>query len=153
MKVKKVILPILVLLCMGIIFSFSNQDGEKSKEVSDGVVIKIVDTTMKITNKNLNENDKKNVVETTGLYVRKLAHFSIYLLLGILVFMTLKVYNIEHPLLFTVIFCFIYACSDEIHQLFISERAGRILDVLIDTSGAFLGSFILSKIYKIKNIF
>ena len=42
----------------------------------------------------------------------------------------------------TIIFCFLYACSDEIHQLFIPGRSGELLDVLIDTTGGILSSFI-----------
>ncbi len=51
----------------------------------------------------------------------------------------------------SVLFCFFYACSDEIHQLFVSARSGRVLDVFIDTCGACLGNGIvlLLKKYKI----
>ncbi len=33
----------------------------------------------------------------------------------------------------------LYACSDEIHQLFIDGRAGQVADVLVDASGAAIG--------------
>ena len=52
-------------------------------------------------------------------------------------------------LIYTIIFVFIYACSDEIHQLFIRGRSGEILDVLIDTLGGFTSSFIYT-IFKVR---
>jgi VanZ family protein len=35
----------------------------------------------------------------------------------------------------TVVFVFFYACSDEIHQLFVLGREGAFRDVIIDTVG------------------
>jgi VanZ family protein len=43
----------------------------------------------------------------------------------------------------------IYAVSDEVHQLFVDGRAGRVLDVLIDFAGSSLG-IIISYIFKNK---
>lgn len=38
----------------------------------------------------------------------------------------------------------IYACTDEIHQLFVPGRSGQFRDVMIDSLGAFIGILILS---------
>ena len=38
----------------------------------------------------------------------------------------------------SLLFCFLYACSDEFHQLFIPGRSGQFIDILIDTSGALI---------------
>lgn len=38
-----------------------------------------------------------------------------------------------------LLFCFLYACSDEFHQLFVPGRAGMFSDVLIDTVGVQFG--------------
>ena len=43
---------------------------------------------------------------------------------------------------------FLYACSDEIHQLFVPGRSGNILDVLIDTVGASVGVLVFSFIVR-----
>ena len=42
-------------------------------------------------------------------------------------------------ILLAIIFCLIYACSDEFHQFFVAGRAGRLTDILIDTTGSILG--------------
>ena len=47
--------------------------------------------------------------------------------------------------------CVIYACSDEIHQLFIFGRSCELRDVLIDFIGSLLGVMIAYKFYKRKN--
>ena len=36
----------------------------------------------------------------------------------------------------SLVLTFIYACTDEVHQLFIDGRAGRCTDVIIDMAGA-----------------
>ena len=38
----------------------------------------------------------------------------------------------------------LYAASDELHQLFISERSSQVLDVLIDTAGSLTGTLVLT---------
>ena len=47
----------------------------------------------------------------------------------------------------SIILCIIYALTDEIHQMFISDRSGEFRDILIDSIASILG--ILS-IYKLK---
>ena len=38
--------------------------------------------------------------------------------------------------LITVLICFLYSVSDEVHQYFVPGRACRLLDVVIDTAGS-----------------
>ena len=44
----------------------------------------------------------------------------------------------------------LYACTDEIHQLFIEGRSGEIRDILVDSTGALIGMVLVSIILKIK---
>ena len=44
---------------------------------------------------------------------------------------------------FAVLFVAVYAASDEIHQLFVPHREGRVTDVMIDTAGAVIGLLLL----------
>jgi VanZ family protein len=37
------------------------------------------------------------------------------------------------------VFCILYAISDEVHQLFVLGRGAQVVDVLIDSLGAFVG--------------
>ncbi len=39
----------------------------------------------------------------------------------------------------SLVFCFLYACSDEYHQTFVPGRAGAMVDVAVDMAGVVLG--------------
>lgn len=68
--------------------------------------------------------------------VRKTAHFSEYFILSIISYLTLREdKNRKKSAIYAIIICFLYACSDEIHQYFVPGRAMLFMDVLIDTSG------------------
>jgi len=139
--VKKIIKILLVLIVMLTIFKFSGENDVKSDSRSDGIIVK---TTEFILNRKLTDDEKKIYIKKYVVYVRKTAHFTLYFLLGLAFISFLKEFDLNNKklLLYTIIFVFIYACSDEIHQLFIKGRSGEVLDVLIDTLGGFTSSLI-----------
>lgn len=49
-----------------------------------------------------------------------------------------------------VLFAYLYAISDEIHQSFVPGRTARLRDTLIDLIGIFIGIFIFHKIFSKK---
>lgn len=118
---------------MILIYSFSNQNGAVSSDMSGGIVDNIVSLLEKL---GIVFNDK--MIDVFGLIIRKLAHFTLYFILGILWLWLLGDYSISFRLqvIYTIIFCILYACSDEIHQLFVSGRDGKLFDVIIDTIGS-----------------
>lgn len=136
--IRKVIKIILVLLWMVMIFLLSNEEAVKSSKKSDGLIIKSVEL---FTGKSLSDQEKEKVLKYLVFPVRKCAHLSLYLILGILVISLLREYMVINTklVLLSLLICFLYACSDEIHQLFIPGRSGEARDVLIDTLGACLG--------------
>ena len=77
--------------------------------------------------------------------IRKAAHVSIYALLGICVYQTcrLEARGERGNVWIAVGICFLYACTDELHQLFSSGRSGQFDDVLLDSIGALLGILLL----------
>ena len=147
---KKLILWMLVISCMGTIFFFSSQEATESKKVSSGLiktVVKIIDF-----NDSLSAEEIDEISENLTFIVRKGAHFSAYALLCILITLLLTEYKILKlkRFLMAVGTSFLYACSDEIHQIFVNGRSGEIRDVIIDTLGAITGFFILCLISKLK---
>ena len=66
----------------------------------------------------------------------------------LLFFKTIDMDN-RKRLLLSIFLAFLYACTDEIHQLFVPGRSGEIKDVCIDTCGAFIGALIVYGISKI----
>lgn len=75
---------------------------------------------------------------------RKLAHFSEYFILGMLIYSNISEYSKKkYILVITIALCTLYATTDEVHQLFVEGRFCSFIDVLIDTAGASVGAFII----------
>lgn len=136
--IKKIIKLLLIVFWMGVIFSFSNDTGKVSTQKSDGFIIRVVQT---ILNKNLSSEEKEKWTSYFVKPVRKGAHLGVYSVLGILIInFVLEYLAINSKSIFiSLFFSFLYACSDEIHQLLIPGRSGQISDVLLDTFGSLIG--------------
>lgn len=134
MKVVKICF---LVLWMVLIFAFSNQKDVESSNVSDGFIDRTVVKIYKIFNENITKEKENEIIEKYTYPIRKLAHYTLYFILGILSFLVVKDYSINKKLIiYSLLICFLYACSDEFHQLFIIGRSARVLDVLIDTFGS-----------------
>ncbi len=102
--------------------------------------------------KNMPEDEKiefqNNVMQPI---IRKVAHFSIYTLLGIFLmnFMITFKRSFYQVGLLSTFLGFIYACSDELHQLFIPGRSGEFFDICIDTFGVITGIIIVTIVVKL----
>ena len=130
MKSKKILSWIAFLFWMFLIFFFSSQGGDDSAELSGGIL----------------EFINQILPFSLSLHViRKIAHFTEFFILGVLAFNLLRYYfQIDKKLFLKVaIFCFFYACSDELHQLFIEGRGPSIMDVGIDFSGSLVSLFLI----------
>ena len=145
---KKTISIVLLILWMIIIFSFSSADANKSTGTSDKVITTMIEIKDKITDQETPISEKEIIVKNSSFYVRKIAHITEYLILGLLMFYALKQFNILN-IYYAIILCVLYSCTDEFHQLFINGRSGSFRDVLIDTIGILLGTY-LYKILVIK---
>lgn len=126
------------------IFIFSSQDGTKSKSTSTTVMREIVDINPKT--KKLNESEKDIIVEKSQPFIRKTAHFTMYMVLGINLIGFYSTFDLKSRkrILLTVLCGLIYAISDEIHQgITGGGRTPKIFDVCIDTIGTYIGTFIM----------
>ena len=149
MKVVKICF---LILWMALIFSFSNQKDIESSSISDGFIDKTVVKIYKIFNENITKEKENEIIEKYTFPIRKLAHYTLYFVLGILAFFVVEDYSINKKLIiYSLLICFLYACSDEFHQLFVIGRSARVLDVIIDTFGSLCSIYILY-IFKKKNI-
>lgn len=137
---------------MSVIFSLSNQPASDSTELSDGFISNTIGNVYKVFNKNIGSDELNEIKVKYTHLVRKMAHFTIYMILGILVTLLVREYNISFYkcLFISLLVCLLYSISDEIHQLFVMGRSGEIKDVFIDTSGSFIGIFVFNKIFKKK---
>lgn len=118
------------------IFYMSSQTGDDSTKQSNF----ILDTFASL-GINLNES----FGNFASIIIRKGAHFTEYMILSFLIYNVITDYiKVNKKVyIYTILGVFVYAVTDEIHQLFVPGRAGMIQDVMIDTSGGLAGSLIL----------
>lgn len=133
--IKRIIYLILVIIWMIVVFRFSNQNGTKSQGSSDIITNKIVEIS-----DDYFALDIKSSEDTISFVVRKLAHFSIYFLGGILIYNFINTFSInkKYIIIFSIVLGVVYACTDELHQLFIDGRSAQMMDVFIDSCGVVL---------------
>ena len=146
---KKTISIVSLILWMIVIFSFSSADANKSTGTSDKVITTMIKIKDKITNNETPNNEKEIIVKNSSFYIRKIAHITEYLILGFLIFNLLKQYSVTN-IYYAIGLSILYSCTDEFHQLFINGRSGSIRDVLIDSIGILIGTY-LYKLLFIKN--
>jgi len=129
---KFVLKWLLFLFCLFFILFFSSQSGSSSSELSNHFVSFF----------HLFFSISINLSFT----IRKCAHFLEYFLLAIFTYSLFSEYQAGRfqLFLFTFLFCVLFAISDEVHQLFVEGRSGRIFDVFLDSCGSFLGTFVCS---------
>lgn len=78
--------------------------------------------------------------------IRKSAHFLEYGVLAILLCRALMDPGVRPTpaiLIRVILWCAVYACLDELHQLFVPKRTGSLYDSLLDTAGATVGALLL----------
>ena len=130
------------------IFLMSAQDGNDSGDLSFGFLKSLIGN---ILSKILPPLTDKGFEYD----IRKYAHMTEYLCLAVsssLFFLELlrgKKARAALAVLSSWIFSFLYACSDEFHQLFIPGRAGRFTDVMIDSIGISCGVIIVLLVFLI----
>ena len=134
MKNKNKINIMLVILWMILIFIMSSYNGDNSSNQSN-FIVDIISNIFNINN-----------IEILSLIIRKLAHFTEYFILGLLVYN--MIHNLNKNKYLSIIICILYAISDEIHQIFVPGRNCHIIDILIDSIGSITGIYLLYLIYK-----
>ena len=134
-RVKLGLLLILLLAVMTAIFAFSSQPAEQSQKLSDSLLDRL--------GKFLSFLPWFR--ENPGKKIRKLAHFTEFMCLGLVSELffhelcSVEKNRLSCGTLWALIFCFLYACSDEIHQFFVPGRSCEWKDVLLDSAGAVIG--------------
>lgn len=134
---------ILVILWMVVIFIFSNETSTMSNEKSRFFIYLI---------QTLGLDLNAFFGNLSNFMVRKASHFLEYFILAILLFNIIKgKFEIKKVFIISIVIVVLYACTDEIHQIFIPGRTARIKDIFIDTVGGsmglLVGYFINKKIF------
>ncbi len=138
--IKVIILVTIIAAWMGVIFSFSMEDADKSTDSSRsfirflyGLLIPDFDE--------MSASKQALLVAQITHFIRKLAHFTVYTVLGMILYTSFTLCGRlgRKYMELSVLLGAIYAASDEIHQYFVPGRACMIRDVLLDTCGVVFG--------------
>jgi len=149
-KAAVIITAVLVIAFCVVIFLYSAEPGNESDDTSGNVVSLIPVWITDYFARTLN-SDQSDVFLFLDHLIRKAAHFTEYAILSLLVFHNLMLWLPKYRYVFSVIFTVVYAATDELHQLFVPGRAGRISDLIIDSAGAIVAillTFFLSVIIR-----
>lgn len=147
MKKRKtnIFFQVLSLLVMASIFYFSSQSGGESSGLSLKVT-KLFSRLLFLDFNSMTPEQQNIVISGLHPFIRKLAHFSVYVVLGMCIysFIVASGFKFSAKGFIAWVCCIIYAIGDEIHQNFVPARAMQFTDVLIDSAGALLGIFAAS---------
>ena len=138
---KKRILPLIItVLIMVFIFLQSALPADLSQEESNLIVQALIEF-LQID------------AELLSFVVRKCAHFTEYLLLGMSLYATVREYDpvrlerseqLRRTALISWGIGALYALTDEVHQAFVPGRSCEIRDMLIDSCGVAAGVLIMT---------
>ena len=151
---KRFLYMIPVIIWMIFIFYMSGKTGQESSGQSGKMSLFITNLLEKVRQDPAQE--MQNLQDILELVIRKAAHMTEYAILFLLSYLAMvKISMIQSRFYnrsIAVLISLLYACSDEMHQLLVPGRSGRMIDVGIDMAGVLivLICMILSKNMKWK---
>ena len=125
---------IIVLALLVLIFCLSHQSGEASSETS-GWLTMLLSFILPF--------------EANEAVIRTLAHFSEFACLSFFVNNLFVSYKARLRPIISCVLSFLYAITDEIHQIFIPGRACQLQDMLVDLAGIISGMLVFVVIYSL----
>ena len=145
---------VLTIACMAAIFYFSSQNAQMSSNTSSRFIMGVAGFIISDF-KEMPQADQMLLVDNWQHAARKYAHFSAFFALGLSAAGAARTYKINFKAQLAAAFAivFLYAVSDEIHQLFVPGRAAAVGDVLIDTAGGLTGILALLGFRKLRMMF
>lgn len=162
---RKIILAITTITIISwllLIFNLSAMTSQDSNSKSTGLTEKLISKVLDATNEagitDSHPDDTKLAKAATLINapIRKVAHATVYFVLALILLAVGRVIFGSRKYLLTcalaLLFCFIFAMTDEYHQTFVDGRTGQFSDVLIDTAGACVGTLLFSSYFLVWKI-
>ncbi len=136
-KKRKIAAGAILIFLMGIIFVFSAQTAGESSHLS-GNISKFIFGVYEWLFGEVSGERELRAMEIIHSLIRSLAHGFEYFLLEGAAFANavLHLEKWKKAAFSSVLFCMIFALTDEIHQLFVEGRAFQLADIAVDTLGA-----------------
>lgn len=130
-KTYRKVSALLAVMLLCLMWFFSAQNGEDSGRMSG----RVLDLLLKLWGREVSYATR----EYLAFFVRKAAHFTLFLCLGFL--SALAIGSPKRPLQAFIALpaCALCAFVDEAHQYFVAQRAAQLKDCMIDISGALCG--------------
>ena len=140
----------LVFIWLVVIFYLSAQPAADSSNLSKKVtkvIIEIIPLDSEV-------STTENLIAKLEPSIRKLGHFSEYFVLGLLVANAFRVSGVFglKGFIYSLLFCILYAVSDEFHQYFVPGRSTEFKDIVMDTIGSVVGIGLYSLISRIRRV-
>lgn len=148
-----VVSAVLLMLLYAVIYSFSAQDAEKSGAISQRFSEKCVELIHSLSGDNWSGALMADLAEYFEHPIRKLAHFSEYACMGVLLYILWSQWLKRGRGLYALIIAWVFvsAAVDEFHQLFVPGRYGSFGDVLLDTVGGVFGLWVCVLAHKLRD--
>lgn len=123
------------------IFGFSSQGGSESSGLSRKAAVAVITVADDSHILHVTDQNRETYIENLQYPIRKGAHMTEYMIFTLSVMVALYVWRVRCRIVYLESFmiAFIFACTDELHQLYVPGRSGRFTDVLIDGTGALTG--------------
>lgn len=104
------------------VFFLSNEPSDASSGTSGKTIRAIINLIPSI--RNMEATEKEEIVANLQPIARKLAHFTLYTIGGIILFLNFRLYGLSNnkKLTFSIVAGSLYAMTDEIHQMFIPRK-------------------------------
>lgn len=137
---KRFLYLIPVIIWMVFIFYMSGKTGQESSGQSGKISLFITNLLEKVRQDPIQE--MQNLQDILELVIRKTAHMTEYAILFLLSYLAMVKISMSQSRFYNrsiaVLISLLYACSDEMHQLLVPGRSGRMIDVGIDMAGVLI---------------
>lgn len=144
MRRKKYVTAVGIILLIAVyimIFQFSADNAEKSSAISVRVTKAVINFYYKLTGQTGGGIPIPGAVDAMEGVIRKIAHFTEYMLVGFLSYGILQMWIVKKrvSIVIVIIQLILSGAVDEIHQYFVPGRYASVKDVFIDTAGGIAG--------------
>lgn len=136
-KSRRLVTVLHLLMVVGVLmlqYAFSAQPAEISGSISGGLAEQLMSI--------FGQQGNAQLVEQWDVILRKLAHFTLYFLLGYGLMGTVRSKKPIWAFSIAIGIGAICAACDEFHQNFVEGRGPSIRDVLLDSAGVIVGAFV-----------
>ena len=139
-----IVAAVMLFVLYSLIFSFSDQDAERSGSLSYMISEKCVEIFNALSGKQWTAVFRQELAAYFENPIRKFAHLTEYAVMGVLFYTMWRPWKSRDKKLYTLVIFWVFfsAAGDEIHQLFVPGRYGGFADVILDTCGGSFGVFL-----------